>query len=179
MCRLRQYYLRKRVEQQLTRDVLSRLRVKHVKCVYGCLCAHALSYTHSTRYQIIRALWLHTMPGETSTLTMAMHLTHTAMYLDSNNERKNHKNVGASFVIHTRPHTVRIRIQTMTTTTATTSLDYILISGVQHIASGNKHPTAAIKLKRKTLYTEQITCTDNFHSGPTKRFHALFAHTLF
>ena len=102
MCRLRQYYLRKRVEQQLTRDVLSRLRVKHVKCVHDAyVLMLSLTLTRLVTELYARRV-LHTIPGETNILTMAMHLTHTAMYLDSNNDRKNHKNVGASFVIHTQ-----------------------------------------------------------------------------
>lgn len=61
MCRLRHCYLRKQLEQQLTRDVLSRLRVEHVKCV-RCLCAHSMymnsicahtnTHTHTNDVQI-------------------------------------------------------------------------------------------------------------------------------
>lgn len=107
---------------------------------------------------------VHTTPGDTNILTMAMHLLHTAMYLHSNNDNKNHKNVGASFVIYTRAHTVRIGIQTMPMTTTTTSLDYILILGVQHTHTHThrQHPTAAIKLKRKTLHTNKSLVPTTF-----------------
>lgn len=68
MCRLRHRYSRKWLEQQLTRDVLSRLRVKHVKYIW-CLCAHSTYSLSQTVNATAAAAGVVVVAGVVHTLT--------------------------------------------------------------------------------------------------------------
>lgn len=64
-----------------------------------------------------------------------------------------------------------------TTTTTTMSLDYIFILGTLH--HRNKHPTAAIKLKRKTLHMNKSRpCTKTTFTGFQQRIPFVCAYVI-